>query len=93
MSSETESSPENEAIEYLRSIYDSENTLIDPQVPASRYMRSGPQMYRMAKQYESDGDNLKAYALYIKFTKFVFHSITNFVFHSITIICLFLFFL
>ena len=72
MSSETESSPENEAIEYLRRIYDSENTSIDPQVPASRYMRSGPQMFRMAKQYESDGDIFKAYALYIKFTKFAF---------------------
>ena len=31
MSSETESSPESEAIEYLRRIYDSENTPIDPQ--------------------------------------------------------------
>ena len=82
MSSETERSPESEAIDYLRNIYDSENTPIDPQVPASRYMRSGPQMFRMAKQYESDGDIVKAYALYIKFTKFVF-------FCHIGLICLF----
>ena len=41
-------------------------------ISASRYMRSGPQMFRMAKQYESDGDIFKAYALYIKFTKFAF---------------------
>lgn len=75
MNSEVEISPEREATDFLRNIYDSEKISVDPQVPASRYMRSGPQMFRMAKQYELDGNPLKAYALYIKFTKFVFINI------------------
>lgn len=71
MTSKSEISPENEATDMLRGIYDRENTnsQVDPQVPASRYIRSGTQMLLMANQYEADGDLIRAYTLYIRITR------------------------
>lgn len=43
-------------------------TEVDPNIPASRYFKSGKEMIRMADVYEEEGELEKAFILYNKFT-------------------------
>ena len=41
---------------------------VDSKIPASRYVKSGKELLRMANVYEEEGDLEKAFILYNKFT-------------------------
>ena len=41
---------------------------VDSKIPATRYVKSGKELIRMASVYEEEGDLEKAFILYNKFT-------------------------